>query len=88
MSRYIDKDKVLQYVKTYQAQLSLGMIGREVDSGDLIKAINILPTIDIVRCKDCKYYTPLDESRPFYCSIGIWKVNADDFCSFGERIEK
>ena len=44
--------------------------------------------VDIVHCEDCKYYTPLEESRPFYCSIGIWRVNANDFCSYGERKEE
>lgn len=58
-------------------------VGIYVNKEELLKALELADKL--VRCKDCKYYTPLDESRPFYCSIGIWKVNAEDFCSYGER---
>jgi hypothetical protein len=45
-------------------------------------------TKPLIRCKDCKFYkTP-------YCKIDIHtdimtinRVNADDFCSYGERKE-
>lgn len=47
------------------------------------------PTIDavpVVRCKDCKFYdTPKNFKKP-YCMRGAYvKVNADDYCSKGER---
>lgn len=43
-------------------------------------------TIQVVRCKDCKFYkTP-------WCSVDLWtenvrlfKVRDYDYCSFGER---
>ena len=51
--------------------------------------IDTAPTIDavpVVRCKDCKYYdTPKNFKKP-YCMRGAYvKVNADDYCSKGER---
>ena len=47
------------------------------------------PTVDaepVVRCKDCKFYgTPKNFKKP-YCMRGAYvKVNADDYCSKGER---
>lgn len=39
---------------------------------------------EIVRCKDCKYYEPLDDSRPFDCPYGL-TVMKNSFCSYGER---
>lgn len=45
------------------------------------------PLIDIVRCKDCKYYDT--ESRTFPCCTDIYGavryMEADGFCSYGER---
>lgn len=49
-----------------------------------------LPIIEIVRCKDCKHW------NDFYSKCTKWTVdtyeqaqtNAEDFCSYGERIEK
>lgn len=42
--------------------------------------------VPVVRCKDCKYYdTPKNFKKP-YCMRGAYvKVNADDYCSKGER---
>ena len=37
------------------------------------------PSIDIVRCKECKYYK--DE----WCYWRDVEIRADDFCSYGER---
>lgn len=49
--------------------------------------IESLPTIEIVRCKDCKHYQPLDYSRPYDCSTGLPNTMPTDYCSYGERIE-
>ena len=38
-----------------------------------------VPSIDIVRCKECKYYK--DE----WCYWRDVEIRADDFCSYGER---
>lgn len=42
---------------------------------------------EIVRCKDCRYYSPIDENKPYPCEVGIMVCNKDDFCSYGERKE-
>ena len=44
-----------------------------------------------VRCKDCKHYKPQRQSAHwegstlYCCRCTTVKVNADDFCSYGER---
>lgn len=53
------------------------------------KSIDTAQTVDavpVVRCKDCKWYdTPKNFKKP-YCMRGAYvKVNADDYCSKGER---
>lgn len=42
--------------------------------------------VQVIRCKDCKYYdTPKNFKKP-YCMRGAYvKVNADDYCSKGGR---
>lgn len=77
MSRYIDADHAefrLQCCGTYHGVIAF----------DTVKAVlNDAPSIDIVRCQDCKYWVynfngcarnPCTE--PWY---------ATDFCSYGER---
>lgn len=55
-------------------------------------AIDTAPSIDIVRCKECKYWH--DHITTFWCSRGAelrpqesgWiKRNADDYCSYGQK---
>ena len=41
--------------------------------------------VDVVRCKDCRYYNPIDENKPYPCGYGMYMCNKDDFCSYGER---
>lgn len=42
---------------------------------------------ELVRCKECKWYQPLDSTRLYDCSRGLAEVTIDDFCSYGERRE-
>lgn len=41
--------------------------------------------VSVVRCKDCRYYNPIDENKPYPCGYGIYMCNKDDYCSYGER---
>ena len=61
---------------------------------DLVNAINDeAPTIDIVRCKECKWYE--EPEHKIYELCVKWKrsngillpIRPDDFCSYGERKE-
>ena len=41
------------------------------------------PSIDIVRCKECKYY----KQSEAFCENGngLWQAGDECFCSYGER---
>lgn len=49
------------------------------------------PTVDavsVVRCKDCRWSEPNEfDDYDCRCHIPTFRVNADDFCSRGERKE-
>jgi len=38
-----------------------------------------------VRCKDCKYWNKLDKAMCCTRHIWVMQMNADDFCSKGEK---
>ena len=44
---------------------------------------------EIIRCKDCKHYTPIKRTDRWWCRCeeGLWSSNEDDFCSYAERRE-
>ena len=49
--------------------------------GDILNQIDREPTIDIVRCEECKAY----DSECEWCNgLGL-EMKADDFCSYGKR---
>ena len=56
-----------------------------------VKDIDDAPTVDaveVVRCKDCKYYEIGKDYLPYcnHCDGGIADYpRKDDFCSYGER---
>lgn len=60
---------------------------------EFILALVDEPTIDaveVVRCKDCKWYEQMLYSTSFRCCRigGMEEAKADGFCSYGERREE
>ena len=51
---------------------------------------NILkaPSIDIVHCRECKYWRNKDPQQIPTASIMCGHMHPDDFCSYGERKEE
>lgn len=80
MNRWIDADALSRYLTD--------------DWGDIVTAdeIDNAPSIDIVRCKECKYFidnlTEDDTDEAYDSCRWDWSrkiPTADDFCSYGER---
>ena len=84
MSRYIDTKWLEDNAKEY----SLGYYDYDEYAVPL-SALDSAPSIDIVRCKECKHCdTGIDEDgNKFWKCLGIHYggVNPDGFCSYGER---
>ena len=82
MSRYVDADALSEYVEKQY----MGFIGNPTWDD-----INSAPSIDIVRCKECRYCkkkrgTFKGEPIIFYrCTENNRDVESDDYCSWGER---
>lgn len=77
MSKYIEADA-----------LKVNMRGAFIDHIEEFRAITIVddaPSIDIVRCKDCKYWNYEMSGCKRNPSVVAWRDN--DFCSYGERLE-
>ena len=100
MSRYVDieGDWVDEAIKTY----SLGYYDDD-EYAIPFEALDSAPSIDIVRCRECKHWQPheqygYDEDNDEYhdyCGLLVpdddyyaFMRTADDFCSYGERRNK
>lgn len=79
MSRYIDADALIRDIATIDGRrLSTATIGMAIDSA---------PSIDLVRCKECKHWQKSRERAVMCCmrEAPNRPMVADDFCSYGER---
>ena len=73
MSRWIDAEWLKQNFNT-------------VFWSQIAKTIDSAPSIDIVRCRECKWYDGKGHCKLRYGSLGVFEdVRTDDFCSYGER---
>ena len=91
MSRYIDADALIESIKN-TADLG-GWIGEALYQIKqvAIKYIDSAPSIDIVRCKECRWQSVItDEEEGTYYMCGIWTMPTDEdvFCSYGKRREQ
>ena len=85
MSRYIDADALTKRVEDSNKSAGLHL----EDLRKIRRWIKTAPSIDIVRCKECKH-NPWDFDRTDYTCV--WDDDfaerpqtPDDFCSYGER---
>ena len=68
------------------------------ETSEVVEYLEGLPTVDaveVVRCKDCKYYNPESQRCDHPCldydveCFDHWiDTEPDDFCSYGERRDK
>jgi hypothetical protein len=86
MSRYIDADKFAERIKASPAFSIMGQDGYFLQEVvlDLLDKRSTADVVDVVRCKDCMYFTGKDYDG---CCIknGLATRYANDFCSYGER---
>lgn len=96
MARYIDREKLLELINEdckYKNPTNEYTKGCNEVCDWAIKTIKNIPTADVVqvvRCKDCIHRDPEDKKCDcsFQARGGIFPMNDDDFCSYGEMVKE
>ena len=87
MSRYIDAEWLRSLYADFKDYG--GRTDWETPVANVLATIDDAPSIDLVRCKECKHHTSDDECiHPHWDSAELsiyMAAYADDFCSYGER---
>ena len=86
---YIEQEKVISELKNLPEQEHIEYMGIY----DCIKSVPTADVVEVVRCKDCKYfevYYPIKEKdkepiKAHYCKLYNSDRKQIDFCSYGER---
>ena len=77
MSRYAEVEQLI-------ANLDNGLWGKDWDKALAEAIIRDAPSIDIVRCGECKMWMS-EHLCQWWSRYGTVETDADDFCSYGER---
>lgn len=86
MSRYIDADEVLEQIRKKLGIKSLDYL-LEAER-QIVAVIQSMPSIDVVKCDECKLCYYNNEKRLYRCTksgIEHWMYTINHFCSYGER---
>lgn len=78
MARYIDAEQVIRWIE--HDALSQVYYSKS-DAIDCVKATPTADVVQVVRCKDCKYFI----SGVCRHDLAMNLSRDDDFCSYGER---
>ena len=93
MSRYIDADAVITAIaefNKYEDELEYPYASDDLEEykDDARLLIEDAPSIDIVRCKECKWASPNKEGDyDCKCHIPIFRVDAEGYCYLADRKE-
>ena len=89
----IDKDELLA---TLEQDINVSVTGEENMEAvrrclqeilDDVKESPVVDAVEVIRCKDCKYYTGYECQRSKVSNIRVI-TNEDDYCSRAERKEE
>ncbi len=82
MSRYIDADALIEKIDNIWNGRPISFLGAKI-----LAMIDDAPSIDIVRCGECKhrYDDGWIEPRWTCDYLKDMRLKDDDFCSYGER---
>ena len=90
--RYIDADELYEIVTKKYADIVAGRYPYNIVAYDMAHLVKDAPTADVVevvRCKDCKYWQDNNGGYPHEeCPWGKGETpDQTDYCSYGERKE-
>ena len=99
MSKYIDVDKIISYLNdeieecgdcdVYSQPVVYGTrLGLEY-SKSLVETAETADVVQVVRCKDCIHRDPEDKKCDcsFQARGGMFPMDDNDFCSYGEKVK-
>lgn len=85
----IDADALLAYIDVGHLRPPTEICFSELDVKNIVDKSPTIDAVEVVRCKECKYYQ--DNNGGYPNAECRWNddetPNADDYCSYGEKME-
>ena len=86
MPRYIDAEKI-KYTKFAPENDSFDGVGGLCALKSHIDAIPTTDVVEVVRCKNCRFFDPYDKVENFdgQCVVRDCETDKEEFCSYGSK---
>ena len=78
-NEYIKKSEAVDVIVKYPYEIA----GKTATAIKMIEDLPSADVIEVVRCKDCKYFVCADDRFEQHCSLYGAAVAEDEFCSAG-----
>ena len=89
MRRLIDANKLIDFIDVGHLRHPGELCYSEVDVANILLHAPTVDAVEVVRCRECFYYTPVDKNKG-KCAFLIGAhpyVVPDGYCYLGERKE-
>ena len=88
--RIIDADKLKQHYAYWESSKYDYMQEEKKLFDDIVDQQPTADVVEVVRCKDCKWFNPINNGDHGYCGTPFHgaTVYGDDYCSDGERVKE
>jgi hypothetical protein len=95
MSRYIDSTNISKEISDIKkaarssfCEYITGFLSALSLVEDIIDDTSTADVVEVVRCKDCKYYIANYCTRDIKGRTNMFYMTENDYCSYGERREE
>ena len=87
MSRYIDADALIDFIDVGHLRHPSELCFSEINVVNLLLHAPTADVVEVVRCKDCKYYEQAKVNNKGFliCPASGMEIAEADFCSYRER---
>ena len=99
MAKYINADKIISHLNdeieacenpdVYSQPVAYGTYLGLQYARSIVETAETTDVVEVVRCKDCIHRDPEDKKCDcsFQAKGGIFPMDDDDFCSYGEKVK-
>ncbi len=89
MAEYIEREAAKEELVSWARCINYPKYLLTEDAMCVLDGMKAADVVEVVRCKDCKYYTTEDFDGDILCGCKVYcamlDITPDGFCSYGER---
>ena len=90
---YVERETLKNEISSLTVSVGGKQMFNDEAKASVLRVIDEQPTADVqevVRCKDCNYFSQTTVNKKGFCicSVSGMEITDNDFCSYGEKMDK